>query len=573
MAAAPVVPNADDFKGYMRCCISCKQPWMCDPTTVNELATYMSFGMKGVVQKLNGSQNAHTEHYFGLELNEAHIIQRAHQTQAVIWACDPAFDVTSPNPPPIFQASRADWGGADDFRYTGQWNAPTDNIANAPNQIVKHKKVRDWLFSSGTVLQNNPTIPETLFTCEACNAVMDNEAKIIQVLYGKITQRNIRHIPGLIPPGLITTTVTRRNAAQPPQVFPQPLSQQFYQDTRGCLIAWYLHSCLVYLAENQNLPAFNQKRNLAVLLSWFPFMVYLKYLDYKKSNTRKPNYTFKGQIDLYISLHQYICLKAEFPALFLSFSRFHTFYFSEFPECQVVIDQTNNQKFWDPATYPYVHSKIFFGLDLNLPHKILIQRISNRLMALYESYTKVMAQAVLMQQVNYTTTQLHLQRYFIAPADLNVIYNKLPPDNIPLKYFSLQQYVEVAGITALLYPFFRYCDEKPDTMRKTLSKWMKFMFDNFEWKNIALNGKVNSMLLNKMEAVLTYKYQYVLNLDDFVDNTNMTMYEFLQRYDTNFLLNKIKSEKICSIFKAVPRLIQYDFTKDDWKARYLENNN
>ena len=102
----------------------------------------MSFGMKGVVQKLNGSQNAHTEHYFGLELNKAHIIQRAHQTQAVIWACEPTNDVTDTSTPALFHVDRGDWGGSVEYSFDAVWDCPTDNDPNVPNQIIKHSKLK-----------------------------------------------------------------------------------------------------------------------------------------------------------------------------------------------------------------------------------------------------------------------------------------------------------------------------------------------------------------------------------------------------------------------------------------------
>jgi hypothetical protein len=567
--ALPVVDDEDDYKGYMRCCISCKQPWQCDPNTVGELATYMSFGMKGAVQKVNGVTNNYTKYYFGLELDEAHIIQRAHQTQAVKWACNPALDVTGAQPAAAIIVSRGDWVQGNTFQYTGSWNMPdTTN----PLETVKHDRLRKFLFNQARALTDTPTLPITLFACKACNEIMDNEAKLVSVLYGTI--RGGAHVPGLIPPNLITITVQSAPAALPEtHVLPAPLSRQWFQNTRGCLVAWYLHSSLMYLAENRNRPVIDSKRNLAVLLSWIPLMVYVKYLDLKKpeNGVTKPIYAYRGQVDLYVSLYQYVCFKAEYPNLDISFTRWHTFYFLEIPECQ--IEMNNGRPYWKPKTHPYVFSLIFTFRSLNRTHKEKLELVSDNLLLLYKNKIKPIITAVLLQQAGavYTAEQLKLQRYFISPADINQIYNILPVDNIHPKYFSLQHYIDAVGITPIIFPCYRYCTKAHPTIIKALSNWMQFIIDNHEWKNIALNGKVNGMILSKTESALAYKYQYVLNLEDYV-NDRSGMYDFLQRYESNHLLDKLKTEKICSIYKALPRLIKYDFTKDEWKARFLHNS-
>jgi hypothetical protein len=377
-------------KGYLRCCISCRQPWTCQPDTVGDLNTYMCYGMQSLCSRVNVAGRNRSIQYFSSPVQNCHVFQKAHQEPALLWIVDTNYDFTTANGVHSATFNASDWNGSRTFGYRGEWARPDPG---PHGNVIQHRGILHFFNRLGNNLDNTVQVPFTVFGCEKCNQVMDSRAKLRITLLGRIVNRCCYN--GVIPANAITMTTRLRDGTFGyPHVIPNSHANvigtsPLYASMRlGVYCAYYLHSSFMYLYRHcdftgRKLPCFNGKRNVAAALTFLALHVFLKWFDLQspQPSNRKPSYTFKGLLNLYISLHQYVCLRAEYPQLQLSFPAFHTFYFLEMAQCKV-------PGFWNTAEHKFPHNKVFARVDINRPKKELIEKVSNRLMDLYKFHTR-----------------------------------------------------------------------------------------------------------------------------------------------------------------------------------------
>lgn len=568
----PVTENHDQ-KGYLRCCIACRQPWNCNVNSVGDLNTYFSYMMQAYCNRISSPESNATLYYFAAELEICHIIQKAHQSSALSWICDDNFDFTRGVATIIVDPK--EWESKSRVtRFRGVWNVPDYNV---PEQIIKHRGLRRFLFG-GEMLHfdgeeysrfHEHVLPSELIGCKMCNNVMDTSAKLRRTLYGDVTGsgQNRKWVPGIIPPGLINMGDERNIIGFQSNVMPAPTKNGFFTKRIACLCAWYLHSSFIYLFNQPGLTYndFQVKRKFAAVLSYLTLLVYTHWynLNNPEDGVRKPNFTYKGLLNLYISLHQYMCVCAEFPRMNLSFPKFHTFYFLEIAEC-------NYKKLWKTDIHKLPHEFLMRRLNPTRDKKYLIESISDRLIQLYTKRTRKIIQVVFYKESlvrNMALTRV-IQKFFISEEELNSLYAHLPECTGAAQFYNLQSFIKTVGITGILGQCTRLiATENKSDLTNALYQWMRYMIKNFEHKNIAMNGKVNGMILSLEEAVIAYNYQYLMTLPNFFERHG-NMYQILSKYDLTFLWHSLALIPRCSIFKAAYRLSQYDFTNSEWRKKY-----
>lgn len=554
----PVVPGTcSDRKGYMRCCIACRQPWKCEVNSVGDLNTYLSFGLQAFCNRLNNAEGNSPVFYFATEIEGCHVFQKAQQSSAIRWICKTTTDITLNNI--TFELDHREWGAKKPRRSRATWPKPDSA------QFIQHKRLRFFLYESGMDLKSDRNIlPEIVYACQKCNDVMDTTAKLRRTLFGNMNGNNWQ--PGIIPEGVLDIR-REANGAYPAigNILPEPRANNWFRDHIGCLSAWYLHSSFLYLAENITDQAqFNEKRKLAGVLSYLALLVFTHWFNmcHPEDKVRKPMFTYKGLINLYISFHQYVCTRAEFPDINLSFTAFHTLYFLEMFQCKTLFDENNNFPF------QYVVQR---DLEIDGNKKKLIEKISDRLIDLYLEKTRHVIRAIF--QTGNVNAPNPLNRFFISRIEKEYLYAQLPECGNSPKDYNLQDFINVIGINAMLYQCLCLMEhENIPKLTKAMQQWIMYIIKNHEHKNIAMSGFVDGMLLTMEEAVLAYNYQYVLNLPDMIAKDG-NMYQILIKNDSVALYHALAIYKRCSIFKAAVRLMRIHFTDASWRKNYQQIEN
>lgn len=544
-----------DKHGYLRCCIACKQPWLPVTNTIEDFSTLQCYKIQQKFQEINTTLNS-TQLYFAKPVQAAHIIQKAHQFSAFAWACDPRNDLNVANPISI-TVNQSDWIKNSTQFYTGSWDRPP----RFKKIVPKHSKIKKFIFQSRNPnrLNASASLPETLLTCSACNQIMDSRGKFRLFLFGKIVSggnNNNNYQVGLIPANMVTIQYrTTRN------VLPEPRTKEWVQKYMGVLYAWYHYAAFLYMSERVDGAVYAKYRRLSTTLCWLAFCVAVKYYDMlnPSAQNNKPVYCYLGIVTLYISLFFYVCFQAEFPEVNMSFTKFHNFFVLEIPDCCV-------PEYWDNKRHKYIHSFIFQGINVEMSAKDLITETSNRLMETYWGKIRVLVKQVFLPHPGV----FPIQNFFVSFAELDKIYDEMPKDEKTFTTFKLQSFVDNLGIVAILMPHARFLEYmKLGKATNLLHSWIRYVIHEVEYKNIAWNGYVDGYLLHPNQAAIVYRYQYAFNLEAILnENTRnpVTMYRFIKNNDLRSLDQKLSSIPICSIYKALFRLLKYQFNVKDWKG-------
>lgn len=553
----PVAQNLD-VKGYFRCCISCKQPWQCEPKTIKEMSTYIAYSMDALCIKSSDRTATSVQYFFGKPVEISHVIKKAHVSGSMNAMCDPGHNFTTAGNHTI-RIDKQYWQqvNRNNF-YIGRWPKPD---LGDPLQIVQHQKLKDFLRGHNT---DTICLPETLLACQNCNRLMDSDAKMRKMLFG-----DLAGIQGIVPMNLVEysdnngpfTTMNANTTFQTAQLY------------MGVLVGWYIHSSFVYLQNGVSLQRFNRSRKLTAVLSFLALSISCSWFDLiaRERNQQNPDFAFKGVLSLYISLYQYVCMCTDYPAINMSFPQFHNFLLLELPECPI-------DRLWDRNTYPYLYSYLTHNFNPHIIHpKELVQNMSDALMDMYTHKTRYMIRAVFvsLDSIAPPISDIDrafykaLQLYFPTAVEIIQVYNQIPAPTDTPTHLDLQQYVDAVGIAAILWPFRRFLDQScARGIVQAMDEWMNYYISNFEWKNIAMNKAVNGETLSLNEAALVYKFQYSLRLDDLLQE-NKTMLQFVQNYDHDDLRHTMETEPRCSLLKATARLLQYRFTDNSWRNEYL----
>jgi hypothetical protein len=158
-----------------------------------------------------------------------------------------------------------------------------------------------------------------------------------------------------------------------------------------------------------------------------------------------------------------------------------------------------------------------------------------------------------------------MKRHFITPQEKIKLYDHIPACVGASSDYNLQDFISGIGIHAILCQCYRYIeDENVPKLTQGLQQWIRYVMKRFEHRNIALNRQVGGKILSLDEAMVTYNWQYMLHLPVALEKYQ-SMYQILLQNDLNLLYDTCNTSDQCSVFKAVSRLIDLQFTSTDWK--------
>lgn len=541
---APVLetPTLDnnDSKSYLRCCISCKQPWHCDASSVKDNDTYIAYGVDNFYKKYGIDHVQGKQLYFGADVNVSHILQKAHQAFALAWInSDPAQVYDQPTIE--WEVDPKNWGSSKRSKFRGRWPQPE------PRHQVQHPKLRDFLQVHSAGFSDQPSLPSTLLCCQKCNDIMDTRAKLRRVLYGE-TEDRVLKLRGIIPADVLEIKDGNQT-----HILPQPMNHTWPQEHLVFLYGWYLHASMLYVGRNH-------VRTVKSVLVWLALRVHTTWLDWKKPETGsdKPVYTFIGVLNLFISLYQYVMMCAEFPGLGISFPYFHTFMFLEMPECPV-------EGFWDSARYMLVHEYVTRGMDMDLdrPARETLLRISDRLVEFYQSHTRVVVRALWVPVIgDLSPNVVWFRKFFVSREEVATIMRFVPDLGVEPSKMNLRAYIQAIGVVAVLWPFRRFVfDENVKGLAQAIDEWIQFDITLHEVENIRHNRKVNRRgNLRKVLADLAWKVQYMgdeMSLDD--------LRHVFKTVEPKRIGQVVMESERCSVYKAVVRLLQLGFHDSRWR--------
>ena len=513
-----------DFHSTLRCCMCCRQPWRNQTAYFTDVNTYISYGMERYFRLFNQTNNNDRGFYFARDVQDAHVIQKAHQEPAVGWFCDPTHDYTV-DPLPVT------------FRLTGEDRRERTATLHVGAERIEQPLLYAFLNTvpDANYALNSRVLPTMVPCCMDCNITMDSVKQQRLLLAG--TWRDTVHDPGLVP----VSGITLPDGA----VWN---SNQVAKNHLGFFTAWYLQAALLYLHPTP------PQRIAAVVLSWLVLSISAKFraFQFPSSTTRKPQFTFLGVLNLYISAFVYLLLRLEYPDFTMSFARFYNFYLLEIPECTA-------DGFWDRIACPYLHLQIFQRMR---PDNFAFREVSDRLLDFYTGKVKPLYAAM----VSGTGP---LMDYFATPDEVARLLLVLPVAPVSAKNSNLEEYIQRVGISAVMWPFRRIVAvENQAKLNDAVDEWISYVVRNYEWKNLALNGAVGGVYLSQNEARIVYAYQFTLRYQEILRECLNDWINMLRTRELQDLQMDLLSQPRCSIFKGAVRLLALHFNDDSWKQRF-----